>query len=77
MKSSGPVAPGLALGALGSSRDGKDGRKQSECADGVLTVVPHQGITAWAAEGFGLDVPLPCIPITQAHVGAWPEDGMC
>lgn len=61
----------------GSSRVGEDGRKQSVCADGMVTVAPNQEIIAWAEEGFGLDVTFPCISVRLAYVGAWPADGRC
>lgn len=61
----------------GGSRVGEDGRKQSVCADGMVTVAPNQEITAWAEEGFGLDITLPCILVRLTYVGARPADGRC
>lgn len=51
--------------------DWEEGRKQSVCAERVVTAVPNEEITAWAEREVWLDIAFPWASVQQAHMEAW------
>lgn len=67
------VLKSAGLGSSGAA-EMENGRKQSACAERVVSVAPNQEITAWADRGVWLGRRL-SLGSGTAHVEAWPQTG--